>query len=191
MGLRRADFFSCPTGGSDAHTLRYACCALSVAAFPSPSIMPANAEECAVATPTLEAALSPDDAGQSLMDGNERFVGKRMRNCNLLAQVRATALGQAPIAAIWGRNASIPEYLRQLDLRPAHRRYLHGAHRREFHRAEHPWQPGVRDQAQALRCAKLVVVLGHSECGAIKGAIDNVQNGQPDKHARPHQTCGR
>jgi carbonic anhydrase len=164
-------------------TRRHACCSLSVLALISPSMMPANAEECAVATPTRQAALSPDDALQSLMDGNERFVGKRMRNCNLLAQVRATALGQAPIAAIVGCIDSRvpPELIFDQRIGDIFTARIAG-------NFIEPNILGSLEFATKLSGAKLVVVLGHSECGAIKGAIDKVQMGNLTSmldHIRP------
>ena len=62
----------------------------------------ATVAECAVFTPARQQATSPDDALRLLVEGNERFVAGQTVNCDLRAQVRQTADGQAPFAAIVG-----------------------------------------------------------------------------------------
>jgi carbonic anhydrase len=49
------------------------------------------ADQCAALTQERQAALNPDDALAKLKAGNERFVSRNMRNCDLLEQVRATS----------------------------------------------------------------------------------------------------
>src|SRR5215207_823234 len=162
-------------------TRRHACCAFSAAAFAS--LAPAKADECAVVTTTRQAAISPDDALQGLMDGNERFVSGRMKNCDLLAQVRATAMSQAPIAAVVGCIDSRvpPELIFDQRIGDIFAACIAG----NFVNTD---VLGSLEFATKLSGAKLIVVLGHSECGAIKGAIDNVQLGNLTRmldHIRP------
>jgi carbonic anhydrase len=106
------------------------------------------------------------------MDGNERFVSGRMKNCDLLAQVRATAMGQAPIAAVVGCIDSRvpPELIFDQRIGDIFAARIAG----NFVDTD---ILGSLEFATKLSGAKLIVVLGHSECGAIKGAIDNVQLG--------------
>ncbi len=59
-------------------------------------------DACAVFTPTRQKATTPQDALRMLQDGNARFVSGKSINCDLMQQVRATAHGQAPFAAIVG-----------------------------------------------------------------------------------------
>jgi carbonic anhydrase len=162
-------------------TRRHACCAFSAAALAS--LAPAKADECAVLTTSRQAAISPDDALQSLMDGNERFVSGRMKNCDLLAQVRATAMGQAPVAAVVGCIDSRvpPELIFDQRIGDIFAARIAG----NFIGTD---ILGSLEFATKLSGAKLIVVLGHSECGAIKGAIDNVQLGNLTRmldHIRP------
>ena len=60
------------------------------------------ADQCAALTKERQAAISPEDALNKLKAGNERFVSRNMRNCDLLEQVRATAGGQFPSAVVVG-----------------------------------------------------------------------------------------
>lgn len=120
-------------------------------------------------TKKSQAAITPADALQKLKDGNARFVEGRMRNRNLLEQVKATADGQFPFAAVVGC----------IDSREA---------------AQVTFDQGIGDVfsanvagnfvnddilgslefACAITGAKAIVVVGHSDCGAIKGACDDV-----------------
>jgi carbonic anhydrase len=153
-------------------TRRNLCCAGSLAAVLPAAISEAKADECLALTKDRQAAISPDDALRELKAGNERFLSGNMRNCDLLAQVRATAGGQAPIAAVLGCiDARVPPELvfdqRIGDIFSA----------RIAGNFVNPDILGSLEFATKVSGAKLIVVLGHSECGAIKGAIDRVQLG--------------
>src|SRR5262245_60985230 len=53
-----------------------------------------------VETESSQAATTPDLALKRLMEGNERFVNGKSRSRDWAAQVKATAEGQYPFAAI-------------------------------------------------------------------------------------------
>jgi len=117
--------------------------------------------------------MSPDDALQELKAGNERFLSQNMRNCDLLSQVRATAGGQFPYAVVVGCiDSRVPPELvfdqRIGDIFSA---------RIAGNVAEDDVVGGA-EFATKVEEAKLIVVLGHSECGAVKGAIDGVELGK-------------
>ncbi|MFL4992566.1 MAG: carbonic anhydrase family protein, partial [Microvirga sp.] len=119
------------------------------------------------------AALSPDDALAELKAGNERFLSQTMRNCDLLGQVRATAGGQYPFAVVIGCiDSRVPPELvfdqRIGDIFSA----------RIAGNVAEDDVVGSAEFATKLAGAKLIVVLGHSECGAVKGAIDGVELGK-------------
>jgi carbonic anhydrase len=131
------------------------------------------ADSCAVQTRERQAALSPDDALAELKAGNERFLSQTMRNCDLLGQVRATAGGQYPFAVIIGCiDSRVPPELvfdqRIGDIFSA----------RIAGNVAEDDVVGSAEFATKLAGAKLIVVLGHSECGAVKGAIDGVELGK-------------
>jgi carbonic anhydrase len=131
------------------------------------------ADLCAVQTRERQAALSPDDALKELKAGNERFLSQNMRNCDLLGQVRATAGGQFPFAVVIGCiDSRVPPELvfdqRIGDIFSA----------RIAGNVAADDVIGSAEFATKLAGAKLIVVLGHSECGAVKGAIDGAELGK-------------
>lgn len=131
------------------------------------------ADQCAALTPERQAALNPDDALAKLKAGNERFVSRNMRNCDLLEQVRATSAGQFPSAVIVGCiDSRVPPELvfdqRIGDVFSA----------RVAGNIINDDIIGSSEFATKLAGAKLIVVLGHSECGAVKGAIDGAKLGE-------------
>jgi carbonic anhydrase len=129
-------------------------------------------EACAVFTPERQKATSPEDALRLLQEGNARFVSGKTVNCDLMKQVRATASGQAPFAAIVGCIDSRvpPELVFDQQLGSIFAARIAG----NFVNTD---IIGSLEFACKLAGAKAIVVLGHSECGAIKGAIDQAKLG--------------
>lgn len=123
-------------------------------------------------TKESQAALSPDGAIALLKEGNERFVKQTMASRDLIQQVKETTSGQYPFATI----------LSCIDSRVS---------------AELVFDQGVGDVFSArvagnivnedllgsmefackLAGTKVVVVLGHTACGAVKGACDDAKLG--------------
>ena len=133
------------------------------------------ADQCAATTQQRQAALSPDDALAVLKAGNERFLSRNMRNCDLLGQVRATAGGQFPFALVIGCiDSRVPPEL-VFDQRIGDIFSARIAGNVADADAD---VVGSAEFATRLARAKLIVVLGHSECGAVKGAIDGATLGK-------------
>lgn len=107
-----------------------------------------------------------------LQEGNARFVSGRSINCDLLAQVRATADGQAPFAAVVGCIDSRvpPELVFDQQIGAIFAARVAG----NFVNTD---IIGSLEFATKLAGAKLIVVLGHTECGAVKGAVDDAKLG--------------
>jgi len=123
-------------------------------------------------TKETQAAINPDNAISLLKEGNRRFVAKSMASRNLLDQVADTASGQYPFATI----------LSCIDSRVS---------------AELIFDQGVGDIFSArvagnivnedllgsiefackLAGTKVLVILGHTACGAVKGACDDAKLG--------------
>ena len=130
------------------------------------------AQTCEVFTPASQAATTPDAALQMLKDGNMRFVQGRTRNCDLMKQVKATSTQQSPIATIVGCIDSRvpPEMVFDQRLGDIFAARIAG----NFINTD---ILGSLEFTTAAAGAKLIVVLGHTECGAVKGAVDDVKLG--------------
>lgn len=117
-------------------------------------------------------SLSPADALTILKDGNTRFCSNLKANRDLLQQVNATREGQWPFAAILSciDSRTSAELIFDQGLGDVFSIRIAG----NFVNDD---ILGSLEFACAVAGAKLVVVLGHSECGAIKGACDHVELG--------------
>ncbi|MGD9915511.1 MAG: carbonic anhydrase family protein [Rhizobiaceae bacterium] len=131
----------------------------------------ANAE-CAVYTHDRQRALSSDKAIGLLKEGNERFASGRTVNCDLLAQAKETSTAQAPFAAIVGCMDSRvpPELVFDQKIGDVFSVRIAGnfAEKNII---------GSLEFATKVTGVRAIVVLGHNSCGAIRGAIDDVQLG--------------
>jgi carbonic anhydrase len=116
--------------------------------------------------------LSPGEIIAGLKQGNERFRNGKMHAQNYFAQARATASGQFPAAAILGCIDSRAAAEIILDARLGD---LFNA--RVAGNVVNDDMIGSLEFACAVAGAKVIVVMGHTACGAIKGAIDNAELG--------------
>ncbi|MCB8837807.1 carbonic anhydrase family protein [Aurantimonas sp. VKM B-3413] len=132
----------------------------------------AEGDTCAVFTPARQRETSPAKALARLKAGNERFVSGKTINCDLLAQAQETAAGQAPFAAIVGCMDSRvpPELVFDQKIGDVFDARIAG----NFVDTN---ILGSLEFATKVAGARLICILGHSDCGAIKGAIDNVELG--------------
>ncbi len=120
----------------------------------------------------LQASISPKRALEMLKEGNQRFLNKQQTKRDLSEQVQETGGGQFPFAAILGCiDSRVP--------------------------AEHVFDMGVGDIFNArvagnivnedilgsleysckVAGSKLILVLGHTACGAVTAACQNVELG--------------
>ncbi len=74
----------------------------AVGALAAGATAAAAQDACTTFTKTRQAATTPEQALVRLKEGNARFVAGTTVHCDLLAQVRETASGQAPFAAVLG-----------------------------------------------------------------------------------------
>ena len=128
--------------------------------------------DCAVLTRETQAAITPDAALERLKEGNARFVAGETVHCDLRRQVRETAGGQAPFAAVVGCiDSRVPPELvfdqRIGDIFAA----------RVAGNVVNDDILGSLEFSTQLAGACLIVVLGHTECGAVKGAVDDAKLG--------------
>ena len=123
-------------------------------------------------TKDTQTLMTPQTSLTALKEGNERFINGNQVTRNLNAQVEDTSLGQYPFATV----------LHCIDSRVS---------------AEHIFDQGIGDLfsiriagnfvnedilgsmefACKLAGTKVLVVLGHTACGAVKGACDHARMG--------------
>ena len=117
-------------------------------------------------------ALTPPMALEVLRKGNERFVNNLKTNRNLLQQVNETRDGQHPFAFILSciDSRTSAELVFDQGLGDIFSCRIAGNVLNED-------ILGSMEFACKLAGSKLLVVLGHSSCGAIKGACDHVEMG--------------
>jgi carbonic anhydrase len=132
----------------------------------------AHAESGAALTREAQAAITPDKALEMLEQGNRRFVSDKPLARDLPAQVRQTAQGQYPFAAIVSCLDSRipPEIVFDRGIGDLFVARVAG----NFVNDD---ILGSLEFATKLAGAKLIVIMGHTECGAIKGACDAAQLG--------------
>lgn len=127
---------------------------------------------CGVFTKATQSAISATQGLDRLKEGNARFVAGRPIHCNSQTQVKQTAAGQAPFAAVLGCMDSrvAPELVFDQRIGDIFAVRVAG-------NFVNPDILGSLEYATEVAGAKLIVVLGHSDCGAVKGAIDHVKLG--------------
>lgn len=123
-------------------------------------------------TREAQAAITPARALEMLKGGNERFVTGDSVKRDLLAQVRQTSKGQFPFAVVVScLDSRIPpaivfdQGIGDLFVARVAGNFVNDD------------ILGSLEFATRLSGARLIVVMGHTECGAIKGACDGAQLG--------------
>jgi carbonic anhydrase len=116
--------------------------------------------------------LTPDDVLALMKKGNKRFSSGQREDHDFLAQQRASATGQYPIAVLLSCIDSRAPAETIMDLRIGDI-----FNSRVAGNVENPDILGSMEFACKLAGAKVVLVMGHTACGAIKGAIDNAELG--------------
>lgn len=123
-------------------------------------------------TKELQRDLTPEKAFEILQEGNRRFVSNLRYNRNLLQQVNETSEGQHPFAIILSciDSRTSAELIFDQGLGDIFSVRVAGNVLNED-------ILGSMEFACHVAGAKLIVVLGHTRCGAVKGACDHVQLG--------------
>jgi len=133
----------------------------------------ANSSSDWVMTKAIQAKLTPDSIITILKNGNTNFYNFKLTAKNDSMRIRITSdSGQYPMAAV----------LSCLDSRvPPEHVFDRGIGDLFIARVAGNFANtdilGSLEYACAVSGSKVILVLGHEECGAIKSAIDNVQMG--------------
>lgn len=123
-------------------------------------------------TKDLLEKLSPQDAYEQLQQGNKRFINNLKINRNLLQQMNDTASGQFPFAVVLScmDSRTSVELIFDQGLGDIFSLRVAG-------NIVNDDILGSMEYACQVVRSKLIVVLGHTRCGAIKGACDDVHLG--------------
>lgn len=116
--------------------------------------------------------IPPEEALQRLKDGNARYVNNSCRQYDYKAAIKKTSEGQHPFAVIVGcvDSRKVPEFMFDQNIGDIFSVRVAG-------------NVISKDVLASIEfscivsTARLVVVCGHSDCGAVKGACDGVTTG--------------
>jgi carbonic anhydrase len=120
----------------------------------------------------IQTNITPAQALNILAEGNKRFVGNLRVNRNLLQQVNETSEGQFPFAVVLSciDSRTSVELIFDQGLGDVFSVRIAGNIINED-------ILGSMEFACKVAGSKIIVVLGHTKCGAIKGACDHVEMG--------------
>jgi carbonic anhydrase len=123
-------------------------------------------------TKETQQAMTPEKALTTLMDGNARFQNNQKAPRNLMEQVQDTSSGQYPFATILSCIDSrvSAELIFDQGIGDIFSVRIAGNFVNED-------ILGSMEFACKLAGTKLVIVLGHTACGAVKGACDHARLG--------------
>ncbi|MFA5010837.1 MAG: carbonic anhydrase family protein [Ignavibacteria bacterium] len=123
-------------------------------------------------TKEFQQSLTPDSIIVLLKNGNERFLHNTRSDIDYDAEIELTSHNQYPFAVVYGCMDSRvpPEIAFDAGIGDIFVNRLAGnVITKEV--------LGSMEYACKVAGSKLVVVMGHTSCGAVKGAIDNVELG--------------
>lgn len=123
-------------------------------------------------TKEIQATITPAEALEILKQGNQRFLNNLKANRNLLQQANETRDGQWPFAAILScvDSRTSAELIFDQGLGDIFSIRIAG-------NVVNTDILGSMEFACKVSGAKLLIVLGHTGCGAVKGACDHVEMG--------------
>lgn len=128
--------------------------------------------QSATVTKEIQQSTTPDQALANLMAGNARFVAGTSINRDWKSEVKATAKGQYPPAIVLSciDSRTSPEITFDQGMGDIFAPRIAG----NFANTD---IIGSMEFATAVMGSRLIMVVGHTECGAIKGAADKVRLG--------------
>ena len=123
-------------------------------------------------TKETQAKMTPDSSLEALKNGNQRFVKQKLYNRDLIQQVTETSTGQFPFATVLSCIDSrvSSELIFDQGIGDIFSVRIAGNFVNED-------ILGSMEFACKLAGTKLILVLGHTACGAVKGACDHARLG--------------
>lgn len=124
------------------------------------------------ASTEAQSKISPQNALEMLKEGNTRFLANQQTEKQLLEEVEGTNAGQYPFACILGCiDSRVPaELVFDTGIGDLFNARVAG----NFVNTD---ILGSMEFACKLAGAKVILVLGHTQCGAVKGACDDAKLG--------------
>lgn len=138
-----------------------------IAGFTAPSVAFA-----AAMTKEQRDKMTPDEIIESFKQGNMRFREGKMQQHDYVAQKQASQHGQFPAAVILSciDSRAPAEILLDVGIGETFNARVAG-------NIQNDDILGSMEFACAVAGAKVVLVMGHTACGAVRGAIDNAELG--------------
>lgn len=123
-------------------------------------------------TKDSQSALSPKETMEMLVEGNQRFLENKTLQRDYIGQIKSTATGQYPFATIVSCiDSRIPtEIIFDQGVGDIFNARIAG----NFINDD---ILGSLEFACKLAGSKLIVIMGHTSCGAVKGACDHAKLG--------------
>jgi len=123
-------------------------------------------------TKETQAKMTPDSSLEALKNGNQRFVEQKLYNRDFIQQVTETSTGQFPFATVLSCIDSrvSSELIFDQGIGDIFSVRIAGNFVNED-------ILGSMEFACKLAGTKLILVLGHTACGAVKGACDHARLG--------------
>jgi carbonic anhydrase/SulP family sulfate permease len=145
---------------------------VSLMGFKDRYVMEDEIQYVDVTTREVQAQLTPERVLQFLKEGNERFVTGRRLTRDLARQVDATAAAQYPMAVVLSciDSRSPVELIFDMGVGDAFVIRIAGNVAKEK-------VLGSMEFACAVAGARLVLVMGHTSCGAVKAAVELFETG--------------
>ncbi|WP_114815172.1 carbonic anhydrase family protein [Paraburkholderia kururiensis] len=146
--------------------------ALGLMAFGMAAELLPGLAQAAALTKAQRDAMTPDDVIAMMKRGNERFRAGKLQTHDYLAQKRASVNGQYPAAVILScMDSRAPaEIILDAGIGDTFNARVAG-------NIVNDDLLGSLEYACAVAGSKVVLVMGHTSCGAIKGAIDGAKLG--------------
>lgn len=137
-----------------------------------PNVVFAASDLCEPFDAKKQQEITPEQAVQRLLEGNKRFTSGKQIVCSELALLGAAEAKQTPYACILGciDSRAAPEIVFDQEIGDIFvARVAGNVPSKEI--------IGSFEYATKVAGAKAILVLGHSHCGAVKGAIDQAKVG--------------
>lgn len=146
--------------------------AFGLAACAQQPVAPQASAHPPVMTQALQKQMTADQALQLLKDGNVRYTAGKPLHYDVPMQIKTTGNGQYPFASIVSciDSRSSPSQVFDLGVGDAFEMRVAG-------NVVNPDILGSLEYGAKVAGAKLIVILGHTSCGAVKGACDHVELG--------------